>query len=63
MPTEASHGGPYEGLPATGRTVSWTGVQIDRFETGRIAESWVEWDKYTQFSALGLLVEDLTPAD
>lgn len=51
----ATHSGPYEGLAPTGRGLSWTGVQIDRFEGGRIAESWVSWDKFTQFEALGLL--------
>jgi hypothetical protein len=27
----------------------------DRVEHGRIAESWVDWDKYRLFKALGLL--------
>jgi predicted ester cyclase len=51
----ATQTGAYEGLIATGKQVRWTGVQIDRFEDGRIAESWVSWDKYTQFSELGLI--------
>ena len=51
----ATQQGAYHGLAPTGRRVSWTGVQIDRFEHGRIAESWVSWDKYTQFDELGLL--------
>lgn len=51
----ATQKGPYEGLAPTGRTLSWSGVQIDRFEAGRIVESWVSWDKYTQFEKLGLL--------
>jgi predicted ester cyclase len=50
-----SQQGDYEGLPPTGKRVSWTGVQIDRFENGKIVESWVSWDKYTQFEELGLL--------
>lgn len=54
----ATQQGPYEGRDATGRTVSWTGVQIDRFVAGSIAESWVVWDKYTQFSALAMIGED-----
>jgi predicted ester cyclase len=53
----ATQQGAYQGLAPTGRRVSWTGVQIDRFERGRIAESWVSWDKYTQFDELGLLLE------
>mgnify|MGYP000869959153 CR=1 FL=1 len=51
----ATHAGTYEGRMATGRTATWTGVQIDRFAGGRIAESWVSWDKYGQFEQLGLL--------
>jgi predicted ester cyclase len=51
----ATQSGPYEGMAPTGRRVSWTGVQIDRFEDDRIAESWVVWDKFTQFETLGIL--------
>jgi len=47
--------GTYLGYPPTGKTISWTGVQIDRIDGGRIAESWVSWDKFTQFEGLGLL--------
>ncbi len=47
--------GPYEGHPPSGKQASWTGVQIDRIANGRIVESWVSWDKYTQFAELGLL--------
>ena len=50
----ATQTGPYLGHDATGRPVSWTGVQIDRIEGGRIAESWVVWDFYTQLQQLGL---------
>ena len=35
--------------------VKWTGVQIDRFENGKIIESWVDWDKYRLFEELGFL--------
>jgi predicted ester cyclase len=51
----ATQAGSYEGLAPTGKRVSWTSVQIDRLEGDRIAESWVVWDKFTQFEALGLL--------
>ena len=47
--------GTYLGLEPTGKTVTWTGTQIDRFEDGKIAESWVNWDMYTMFKQLGLL--------
>lgn len=51
----ATQTGTYEGLAPTGKAVSWTGMQIDRFENGRIRESWVSWDKYTMFEELGLI--------
>ena len=49
-----SQSGPYLGLPATGRPVNWTGVQIDRVADGKIAESWVVWDYYTMRQELGV---------
>jgi predicted ester cyclase len=47
--------GAYEDREPTGRAVRWAGIQIDRFVGGRIAESWVSWDKYGLFAQLGLL--------
>lgn len=47
--------GSYEGLAPTGKRVTWTGVSIDAFKNGRIVETWVVWDKYTQFRTLGLI--------
>ena len=51
----ATQTGPYLGHPPTGKRATWTGVQIDRFENGKIAESWVDWDKYRLFEALGFV--------
>jgi len=51
----ATNTGPYLGHPPTGKTVTWTGVQIDRIAGGRIAESWVDWDMYRQFKGLGFV--------
>ena len=51
----ATQTGTYLGLDATDRTISWTGIQIDRFEDGLIAESWVNWDMYGMFEQLGLV--------
>lgn len=47
--------GTYLGRPPTGRRATWTGVQIDRFANGKITESWVDWDKYRLFEALGFV--------
>lgn len=47
--------GEYLGLAPTGKTLSWTGIQIDRFENGKIAETWVNWDMYSMFKQLGII--------
>ena len=47
--------GEYLGHAPSGRRATWTGVQIDRFESGKIVESWVDWDKYRFFDELGFL--------
>lgn len=50
----ATHSGDFMGVAPTGKTIIWTGVEIDRFEGGKIVESWVDWDKYRFFQGLGL---------
>lgn len=52
---EGTQTGDYLGRPPSGRRAAWTGVQIDRIEGGKIVESWVDWDKYRMFEALGFL--------
>ena len=52
---EGTQTGEYLGRPPSGRRATWTGVQIDRFADGKIVESWVDWDKYRLFEALGFL--------
>jgi predicted ester cyclase len=47
----AKHGGPFQGLPATGREIVMPGITILRFSDGRCVERW------TQVDALGLLVQ------
>jgi len=52
---EGTQTGAYLGRPPSGRRAVWTGVQIDRISDGKIVESWVDWDKYRMFEALGFL--------
>ncbi len=52
---KATQTGTYLGHPPSGMTATWTGVQTDRFKDGKIVESWVDWDKYRLFEALGFL--------
>lgn len=39
-----THQGTFEGLPATGRPVSFRSIEIYRLEEGKIAEEWVSPD-------------------
>ncbi len=44
-----TNSGDFWGMPATGKQVTVTGITIDRIGSGRVIESWTNWD------ALGLL--------
>ena len=37
-----------------------TGITIDRFENGKIVESWEQWDASGFMQQLGISVEELT---
>ncbi len=47
----------FMGCPPRGGEITWGGVQVDRFEGDKIAESWVDWDMYSFFKGVGLLKE------
>jgi len=51
----ATQSGEYLGLAPTNKETAWTGVQIDRFENGKIAESWVNWDLFRLMEELGMV--------
>lgn len=51
----ADHTGEFAGLAPTQKRSTWTGVSTDRFENGKIVESWVNWDKYSFLEGLGLV--------
>jgi predicted ester cyclase len=42
--SEGTHRGELQGLAPTGASVSVTGISIDRWEHGKVVESWTEWD-------------------
>lgn len=46
--------GDIMGMPATGRTSTVTGIDISRFEDGRIVEGWTNWDTIGMLQQLGL---------
>lgn len=45
----------WEGIPATGRKATWTVIIVGRFEDQKLAEDWVEYDRYNLFRQLGAL--------
>ena len=48
---KVTHSGPGLGIPATGKKAESTGIEILRFENGKIAEAWAVED------VLGLLMQ------
>lgn len=48
-----THSAEWQGIPATGVEVTWSGVNIFRFECGKIAESWGEADHISLRQQLG----------
>jgi steroid delta-isomerase-like uncharacterized protein len=54
----ATHRGPFMGKPATNRSATVTGVTIDRYQNGKVVESWTNWDSAGLMQQLGIQVED-----
>lgn len=52
---QATQSKAWEGIPATGRKAKWTVIIIGRFEGEKLAEDWVEYDRYNLFRQLGAL--------
>ena len=51
--SRGTHRGVLMGLAPTGKQVEVTGMSIDRFEDGKIAESWSNWDTLGLLRQLG----------
>ncbi len=51
------HTGPVMGAAPTGKPMKWTAVVISRFENGKIAEEWVEFDALSFLQQLGAVPE------
>lgn len=49
------HSGDFNGIPATGRHVSMTGISIDRIAGGKVVESWEVTDDAGLLRQLGVL--------
>ena len=51
-----THTGHFRGLPPTGRTVRFSGLEMSRMVDGKAAEHWFQMDLLTMFQQLGLHV-------
>jgi steroid delta-isomerase-like uncharacterized protein len=51
--TAATHDGDLMGIPATGNSISGSGISIDRVVDGKVAESWVQWDNLGLMQQIG----------
>jgi steroid delta-isomerase-like uncharacterized protein len=52
---QGTHKGMFQGLPATGKLVRLTGIDIDRFVNGKVVECWPEANELGLLQQLGLL--------
>ncbi|HEU4385077.1 MAG TPA: ester cyclase [Anaeromyxobacteraceae bacterium] len=53
LSTRATHRGTFQGVPATGRQVRETGIDILRFTRGKVVERWGEFDTLGLLAQLG----------
>jgi steroid delta-isomerase-like uncharacterized protein len=51
----ATHTGPFQGIPPTGRSVTITGMNIVRMADGQVVESWGQQDNLGLLQQLGVL--------
>jgi len=52
---QGSHLGAFQGMPPTGKQVTYTGILIYRIADGKIAEQWTELDLLGFLRQLGVL--------
>ena len=52
---QATQNGQWQGIAASGRSVSWTVVIVGRFANGKMQEDWVELDRLGLFQQLGCM--------
>jgi steroid delta-isomerase-like uncharacterized protein len=50
--------GEFDGVPATGRTATWTGMEMLRIACGRIVADWIEADALDLRRDLGIITDE-----
>ena len=48
-----THTAPFLGIPATGKKIAVTGMSVQRFADGKIAEAWDNWEQLSLMAQLG----------
>jgi steroid delta-isomerase-like uncharacterized protein len=48
-----THGGEFQGIPATGREVTYTSIELYRVADGKLAEEWIASDVTSLMAQLG----------
>jgi steroid delta-isomerase-like uncharacterized protein len=52
-----THQGEFFGVPASGRRVEISGINVDRFEGGKLVEEWASYDLLGGLSQIGAIPE------
>jgi predicted ester cyclase len=55
MLVEATHSGPFMGMPPTGKHARWAVIDVVRFEDGKMAEHWTISDTLGMMQQLGVM--------
>ena len=50
-----THKAVFLGIPATGKSATWTEIQFFRFQDGKVVEHWVDVDLFAWFTQLGVI--------
>jgi len=50
-----THRAEFLGIPATGKSATWTEIQFFRIEGGKVVEHWVDVDIFSWFQQLGVI--------
>ena len=61
--SEGTHRGELEGYAPTGARGSVTGITIDHWKDGKVAESWVEWDNLGLARQIGAAPPEGSPGE
>jgi steroid delta-isomerase-like uncharacterized protein len=50
-----THKAVFLGIPATGKSATWTEIQFFRIQNGKVVEHWVDVDLFAWFTQLGVI--------